>query len=63
MELNEIIKTLSRTSKKADIPGAIEKYLDELCPLCNKKLRKMKPCCSSPIAWIACSCGYKREDK
>jgi len=61
MNLKELIAKLPRTSKKDEIPGSVEKELDELCPACMKvKLAQYKPCCGAPKGYIKCrACGYK----
>lgn len=33
---------------------------NEVCPVCNKKLRYKSPCCSDKNAYLICSCGYKK---
>ena len=51
---------LKRSSKKDDVPGTVESSLDELCPVCGRKLRRYKPCCGSPTGYDGCNaCGYK----
>ena len=58
--ISEYLKTLNRRNKADDIPGTVQTYLDELCPSCGKKLRLMKPCCSSKFGTKECkACGYK----
>lgn len=59
MSIADIIKSLPRRSKVDDIPGTIEEYLDERCPLCSRKFKIRKPCCSNPNFTKECSCGYK----
>jgi len=61
MTVADLIKGLPKSSKKAAMPGSIEAYLDEICPIpgCGKKLRLMKPCCGSPYGKKECACGYK----
>jgi len=58
-DLNEYLKSLPRKTKEMDIPGTVEAYLDEICPLCGKPLKQMKPCCGSPNGYKMCVCGYK----
>ena len=63
--LNDYLKSLTKRQKHDPIPGTIEGYLDQDCPLCGRTLAKMKPCCSNPNGHVACSdplCGY-REDQ
>ncbi len=50
---------LKRSSKKDDIPGTVEGYLEELCPACGKKMKLYKKCCGSPNGYKGCNCGYK----
>lgn len=61
MNLNEILKGLKRVSKRDDIPGTYE-LLNEVCPVCNNKMKFKKACCSNPNSIKECSngeCGYK----
>ena len=60
MDLIEYIKGLNRRSKFDDMPGTVEKFLDEPCPNCGKGLKKMHPCCGDPPGSIQCvaKCGY-----
>jgi hypothetical protein len=59
MNIQEYMKGLKRSSKADDIPGTVEAYLEEPCPACGKKLKLMKPCCSSKFGSKECACGYK----
>lgn len=61
MNAVDYMKQMKRRSKTDDIPGTVEAYLDELCPIpgCGKKLKLMKPCCSSKFGTKECICGYK----
>ena len=59
MSIQEYIKNLKKVSKQDDIPGTVDTYLDELCPLCRKKLKIMKPCCASKQRTKVCVCGWK----
>jgi len=61
MNLNEYMKGLKRSSKADDIPGSVEAYLEELCPVpgCGKKLKKFRKCCGYPVGYVGCNCGYK----
>jgi predicted RNA-binding Zn-ribbon protein involved in translation (DUF1610 family) len=60
MDLTAYLKGLKKTSKQDDIPGTVEEYLEEPCPACGKKLKIMKPCCSSKQRTKVCSsCGWK----
>jgi len=29
------------------------------CPICSKLMRLKPPCCSDPLSWMACPCGFK----
>jgi len=55
------LSQLKKSSKKDDVPGTVEAYLEELCPVpnCGKKLKLMKPCCTSRFFTKECKCGYK----
>jgi uncharacterized protein (DUF983 family) len=55
------LSKLKRSSKKDEIPGTVEAYLDEICPSCMKgRLAKYRPCCGSPKGYTGCkTCGYK----
>ena len=57
----DLVKGLPRSSKKDALPGTLEAYLEEICPIpgCGKQLRLMKPCCGSPYGKKECICGYK----
>jgi hypothetical protein len=55
----ELLKTLSRRSKKDDLPGTVEAFLDEKCPICNRNLKKKKPCCGAAKGTKECLCGYR----
>jgi len=60
MNVQEMIANAKKGSKKDDIPGTVEGYLDELCPICGKKMREYKPCCGSPKGYKGCNpCNYK----
>jgi hypothetical protein len=59
MNIQEYLKGLKKSSKTDDIPGTVQEYLDELCPACGKKLKLMKPCCSSKFGSKDCVCGWK----
>ena len=59
MDIKAYLKGLQRSSKSQDIPGTVEAHLDELCPVCGKKLKLMKPCCSSKFGTKECACGWK----
>lgn len=60
MSMRELLSGLKRSSKKDDIPGTVEAYLEELCPVgCGRKLKQMKPCCSNKTGSKECACGYK----
>jgi hypothetical protein len=60
MNLQAYLKGLKRSSKTEDIPGTVEAYLDELCPVCSKKLKIMKPCCSEKRRSKVCGvCDWK----
>jgi hypothetical protein len=58
MNISDLLKSLPKRSKKDDIPGTVEAYLDELCPACGGKLKLMKPCCSNPRKSKVCVCGW-----
>jgi len=60
VDISKFIK--GRRSKSDDIPGTVDEYLEEACPVCGKGLKRMKPCCGSPQGYIQCraNCGYKR---
>ena len=60
LNLQKYLEGLTRSSKKDDIPGTVEAYLDELCPLCSEKLKIMKPCCAEKYRTKVCVCGWKR---
>lgn len=34
--------------------------VDDKCPVCNKNLRLIPPCCGQPYWMLKCPCGYKR---
>lgn len=60
MKLADMLSSAKKVSKKDDMPGTVEGYLEELCPLCGRKLREYKPCCGSPKGYKGCTpCGYK----
>ena len=59
MNISDYMKQMKRGSKKDDIPGTVQEYLDEPCPACGKKLKLMKPCCGSPHGTKECVCGWK----
>ena len=59
MNVSDYMKQMKKGSKKDDIPGTVEKYLDEICPACGKNLKLMKPCCGSPYGIKECPCGWK----
>ena len=59
MNMTEYLKGLRRSSKSDDIPGTVISYLDEICPVCKKKMKLYKPCCGSPKGHKGCVCGYK----
>jgi len=59
MNPNDLIKGLTKSSKKADVPGTVQEFLDELCPACGGKLKIYKACCGSPNGYKGCNCGYK----
>jgi len=59
MNLAEHLKTLTRAKKSDPIPGTVKEILKEPCPLCEKPLKLMNPCCGSPFGKKECSCGYK----
>lgn len=59
MNLKDMLAKAIKGSKKDDIPGTVEAYLDELCPVCGNKIKLMKPCCGSPNGLKQCNCGYK----
>jgi hypothetical protein len=61
MDLQAYLKTLRRGSKKDDLPGTVDVYLDELCPECGHKQRIYKPCCGSPMGYKGCPCGYRTD--
>jgi len=42
MNISDYMKQMKRVSKKDDIPGAVDAYLEEECPSCGKKLKLMK---------------------
>ncbi len=57
--LNDLIKGLRRSTKSDDIPGTVEEYLEEICPICGNRMKKYRPCCGSPSGYTGCNCGYK----
>jgi hypothetical protein len=61
VDLVEYMKGLKRSKRTDDIPGTVEKILEEeICPSCKKSLRIYKPCCGSPKGYKGCAaCGYK----
>jgi hypothetical protein len=59
MNIQEYLKGLKRSSKSDDIPGTVEAYLDEPCPVCGKNLKLMKACCTSKLKSKVCVCGWK----
>ena len=62
MNVQDYIKGLERKSKKDELPGVVDVYLDELCPQCKEnKLRIYKPCCGSPMGYKGCPCGYRTD--
>ena len=61
MDLQLYLKGLKRGSKKDDLPGTVDVYLDEPCPECGKPQRIYKPCCGSPMGYKGCSCGYRTD--
>ncbi len=59
MNVQELLKGFTKRSKKDDVPGTVEAYLEEKCPNCGAELKLMKPCCGSPKGRKECRCGYK----
>jgi len=59
MDVGQLLSGLKKTSKKDDIPGTVEQYLEEVCPACHGTLKIMKPCCGEPRRVKQCACGYK----
>ena len=59
MNISDYMKQMKRGSKSDDIPGTVQEYLEELCPVCGKKLKLMKPCCSNKFGSKDCVCGWK----
>ena len=59
MNIQELLKTFNKRSKKDDVPGTVQQYLDEECPVCGKKLKIKKACCSSKHPTKECVCGWK----
>ena len=57
--VSALLANLKRSSKQDDIPGAVISTLDELCPLCTRKMKLYRPCCGSPSGYKGCSCGFK----
>jgi hypothetical protein len=57
--VSELLANLKRASKKDDVPGSVINALDELCPICGKKMKLYRPCCGSPNGYKGCNCGYK----
>lgn len=60
-DLDAYLKTLPRKNKLSDIPGTVDSYLEDMCPVsCGGQMRKMKPCCGSPKGYLECGkCHYK----
>lgn len=61
MNLSEILRGLKKASKRDEVPGTYEQ-LNELCPVCNSKMKLKKACCSNPNQTKECTngnCGYK----
>lgn len=60
MNLKEMLAKTKKASKTDDIPGTVVSYIEELCPICGRKMREYKPCCGSPKGYSGCApCGYK----
>ena len=59
MDLAAYLQGLKKSSKKDDVPGSVAEYLEELCPVCGKKLKLYKKCCGNPFGYKGCVCGYK----
>ena len=59
MDIQALINSLKKTSKKDPIPGTTEGEVQE-CPACeNKTLYSYKKCCGNPNGYLGCRCGYK----
>ena len=58
-----LLAAATKSSKKEDVPGTVSMVLDQLCPVCGKRMKKYKPCCGSPTGYKGCSCGYKIQLK
>lgn len=55
-----LLDGLKRSSKKDDVPGTVEKVLDDPCPICSKPMRQYKKCCGSEFGYKGCkACDYK----
>jgi hypothetical protein len=59
MNVNDYMKQMKRGSKKDDLPGAVDRLLDEKCPACGKTMKLYRPCCGSPQGFKGCPCGFK----
>ena len=59
MKLTDMIKKAKQVTKMDDIPGDVEKVLDEKCPNCDRQMRLFKPCCGAQNGYKGCNCGYK----
>ena len=59
-DLNNYLKGLKRKSKNDIIPGT-GSISEETCPLCDRQLHLLSPCCASKYWTLECKpCGYKR---
>lgn len=61
MNLKEYMSGLKKSSKLDDVPGTVAEILEQLCPACERKLRRYKPCCGSKYGYVGCICGYKYQ--
>lgn len=59
-DLAGYLKSLKVGSKQDDVPGTVDRTIDEPCPVCGKNMRIYKPCCGSPNGYKGChGCNYK----
>lgn len=59
MKLAEMLKKAKQATKMDDVPGDVEKILEEVCPICGRQMRLFKPCCGAEKGYKGCNCGYK----
>ena len=59
MKVTEMLKKAKQVDKLDDVPGDVEKILEDACPVCGRAMRKYRPCCGAKHGYVGCNCGYK----